>query len=102
MRVKSLMSLKVWSNLGLRKKISKSPYVGPFSPNHTKSNFSIRIPLYANLGFQKKMLFSQIRSNGHMRAKRLQRASKRASRASEPVAVFANHANQANQAAPTE
>ena len=75
MRAKSLMSLKVLSNLGLPKKISKSPYVGRFSVNHAKSNFSIRIPLYANLGFHKKMLFSQICSNGHMRAKRAARAS---------------------------
>ena len=40
MRVKSVMGLKVWSNLGLAKKISKSPYVGLFSVNHTKSNIS--------------------------------------------------------------
>ena len=40
MRVKSLMSLKVWSNLGLPKKNSKSPFVGLFLENHTKSNFS--------------------------------------------------------------
>ena len=40
MRVKSLMSLKVWSILGLPKKISKSPYVGLFSVNHAKSNIS--------------------------------------------------------------
>ena len=39
MRVKSLMSLKVWSNLGLPKKKSKSPFVGLFLENHTKSNF---------------------------------------------------------------
>ena len=97
MRVKSLMSLKVWSNLGLPKKISKSPYVGLFLENHTKSNFSIRIPLYANLGFHKKMSFLQICSNGHMRAKWVPRASERASRASEPGAVIAIQANQANQ-----
>ena len=101
--VKSLMSLKVWANLGLSKKNSKSSYVGLFLENHTKSNFSIRIPLYANLGFHKKMSFLQICSNGHMRAKRAPRASERASRASEPSfvsesgAVFANQANQANQ-----
>ena len=46
MRVKSLMSLKVRSILGLPKKISKSPYVGLFSENHTKSNFS-----YGDLSF---------------------------------------------------
>ena len=40
MRVKSLMSLKVWSILGPPEKISKSPYVGRFSENHAKSNFS--------------------------------------------------------------
>ena len=38
-RVKNVMGLKVWSNLGLPKKISKSPYVGPFFVNHAKSNF---------------------------------------------------------------
>ena len=109
-RVKNVMSLKVWENLGLPKKISKSPYVGLFLVNRAKSNFSIRIPLYANLGFHKKMLFSQICSNGHMRAKRAARASEwawcsprksskpsKASRASEPGAVFANQVNQANQ-----
>ena len=41
-RVKSLMSLKVWSILGPPKKKSKSPKVGRFSENHTKSNFSDR------------------------------------------------------------
>ena len=90
MRVKSLMSLKVWSNLGLPKKNSKSPNVGLFLENHTKSNFSIRIPLYANLRFHKKMLFSQISSDGHMQVKRVPRAS----RASVPGAVLANQANQ--------
>ena len=39
MRVKSLMSLKVRSNLGPPKKFSKSPQVGPVSVNHAKSNF---------------------------------------------------------------
>ena len=39
-RVKSLMSLRVRSILGLAKKNSKSPYVGLFLENHTKSNFS--------------------------------------------------------------
>ena len=39
MRVKSLMSLNVRSNLGLAKKNSKSPYVGLFLVNHAKSNF---------------------------------------------------------------
>jgi len=34
------MSLKVWSILGLPKKNSKSPQVGPVSVNHAKSNFS--------------------------------------------------------------
>ena len=34
------MSLKVWSILGPPKKISKSPYVGPFLVIHAKSNFS--------------------------------------------------------------
>ena len=104
--------LKVWLNLGLSKK-KKSQYVGLFLENHTKSNFSIRIPLYANLDFHKKMLFFQICSDGHMRVKRVPRASEssavyvnqaslanwawseRASRASEPGAVFANQANQA-------
>ena len=97
MRVKSLMGLKVWSNLGFPNKILKSSYVWLFLENHTKSNFSIRIPLYANLGFHKKMLFSQICSNGHMRAKRVPRANERASRASEPSSVPANQANQENQ-----
>ena len=46
MRVKSLMSLKVRSILGPPKKISKSPEVGRFSENHTKSNFSDRHLLY--------------------------------------------------------
>ena len=94
MRVKSFMGLKVWSNLGLAEEISKSRYVGLFLENHSKSNFSIRIPLYANLGFHKKMLFSQICSNGHMRAKRVPRASERASRACEPGAIFANQAKR--------
>ena len=31
-----LMGLKVWSNLGPAKQISKSPYVRPFSIYHTK------------------------------------------------------------------
>ena len=75
----------------------KIPRLGLFLENHSKSNFSIRIPLYANLGFHKKMLFSQICSNGHMRAKWVPRASERASRASEPGAVIAIQANQANQ-----
>ena len=39
MHAKSLMSLKVWSILGPPKKISKSPKVGRFLVNHTKSNF---------------------------------------------------------------
>ena len=30
MRVKSFMSLKVWSNLGLANQISKSPFLGDF------------------------------------------------------------------------
>ena len=37
--------------------------------NHAKSNFSIRIPLYANLSFHKKMIFFQICSDGYMRAR---------------------------------
>ena len=40
MRAKSLMSLKVWSNLGLAKKILKTSNVGPLLVNHAKSNFS--------------------------------------------------------------
>ena len=40
MRVKSLMSLKVWSILGPPEKISKSPKVGRFSENHAESKFS--------------------------------------------------------------
>ena len=86
MRVKSLMSLKVWSNLGLPKKISKSPFVGLFLENHTKSNFPKRIPFNANLGFHKKIIFFQICSYGHMRAKRVPRAS-------ESSAVYASHVN---------
>ena len=35
------MGLKVWPDLGLSKKFSKSPYVGPFLENHTKSNESL-------------------------------------------------------------
>ena len=46
MRVKSVMGLKVWSNLGLSKKISKSPYVGLFSENHAKSNFPYGYPFF--------------------------------------------------------
>ena len=34
------MSLKIWSNLGLAKKMSKSKYVGPLLVNHAESNFS--------------------------------------------------------------
>ena len=37
MRVKSLMSLKVWSNLGPPQIVSKFPKVGRFSENHAKS-----------------------------------------------------------------
>ena len=40
LRIKCVMGLKVWSNLGLTKKISKSSYVGPLLVNHAKSNFS--------------------------------------------------------------
>ena len=79
---------------GSYQKNSKSPFVGLFLENHTVSNFPIRIPLYANLDFHKKMLFSQICSNGHMRAKRVPRASERASRACEPGAIFANQAKR--------
>ena len=80
---------------GSSQKNFKIPLLGLFLENHSKSNFSIRIPLYANLGFHKKMSFLQICSNGHMRAKRAPRGSERASRASEPSAVLANQANQA-------
>ena len=89
--VTTLMGLKIEMEFGTSQKNSKSSYVGVISVNHTKSNFSIRIPLYTNLGFRKKMRFSQICSNGHMRAKRVPRAS----RASEPEAVFANQTIQA-------
>ena len=110
---------KSLSKFGSSQKKIKIRCIGLFLENHTKSNFSIRIPLYAKLGFHKKMLFSQNSTYGHMRAKRVPRASessavysnqanlankawseraKRASRASEPCAVFANQANQANQA----
>ena len=51
-RVKSLMSLKVRSILGLPKKISKSPYVGLFSVNHTKSKF----PLWVSVVFRTNFL----------------------------------------------
>ena len=66
---------KSLSKFGSFPKKIKILLIGLFLENHTKSNFSIRIPLYANLGFHKKMLFSQICSNGHMRAKRAARAS---------------------------
>ena len=75
---------------GSSQKKIKIPRLGLFLENHSKSNFSIRIPLYANLGFHKKMLFSQICSNGHMRAKRVPRAS----RACEPGTIFANQAKR--------
>ena len=51
---------------GSSQKKIKIPLLGLFLETHTKSNFSIRIPLYANLSFRKKMLFFQISSNGHM------------------------------------
>ena len=54
---------------GSSQKKFKIPFVKRLSVNHAKSNFSIRIPLYANLSFRKKMLFFQISSNGHMWAK---------------------------------
>ena len=91
------------SKFGSFQKKIKIPRLGLFFENHSKSNFSIRIPLYANLDFYQKMSFLQICSNGDMRSKRAPRASERASRASEPSfvsesgAVFANQANQANQ-----
>ena len=60
MRVKSLMSLKVCSNLGLAKKNYKTSYVGLFSVNHTKCIFHKRIPFNANLGVhKKKVIFSK-------------------------------------------
>ena len=40
---------------GSSQKNFKIPRLGLFLENHSKSNFSIRIPLYANLGFRKKM-----------------------------------------------
>ena len=51
---------------GSSQKKIKISRLGLFFENHSKSNFSIRIPLYANLSFRKKMLFFQISSNGHM------------------------------------
>ena len=52
--IKSLMSLKIWSNLGAPKEISKSAYVGRFLVNHTESNFYKEIPFKVNLCFHKK------------------------------------------------
>ena len=63
--------LKSLVKFGSSQKQIKIPLLGLFLENQTKSNFSIRIPLYANLGFYKKMLFSQICANGYMRAKQI-------------------------------
>ena len=57
MRVKSLMSLKVWSILGPPEKNSKSPQVGRFLVNHTKSNFSNFAPEIGLFG----LIFSDLR-----------------------------------------
>ena len=70
---------------GSSQKNFKIRMLGLFLENHSKSNFLIRIPLYANLGFHKKMPFLQICSDGHMRAKQVPRAS-------ESSAVYANQA----------
>ena len=51
------MSLKVWLNLGLAKKISKSSYVGPLLVNHAKSNFSNFAPEIGLFG----LIFSDLR-----------------------------------------
>ena len=53
MRAKSLMSLKVWSKLGLPEKNSKSPYVGRFSVNHAKSNLSLWVSVVFRIIFLK-------------------------------------------------
>ena len=56
-RVKSLMSLKVRSILGLPKKISKSQNVGRFSENHAKSK-----SLYGYLSFFVKFFLNLLKS----------------------------------------
>ena len=72
---------------GSSQKKIKIRLIGLFLENHTKSNISIRIPLYANLGFHKKMLFSQICANGYMQVPRARESS-------------AGYANQAKQSKP--
>ena len=111
MRAKSLMSLKIWSNLGLAKKNSKSPYVGLFLVNHAKSKFPYGVSIVFRTIYLK---FTQKRELPSLRAqpsrvsctnrtstKRGQFRSlqaKRTPQVSEPSAVYANQANQANQA----
>ena len=67
---------------GSSQKKIKILLLGLFLENHSKSNFSIRIPLYANLGFHKKMSFLQICSNGYMSSasERVERSFRKSSK----------------------
>ena len=88
--------------MGLARKIWKSPKVGLFLVNHAQSNFYNEIPIHANLDFHQKIGFSQICSNGYMRAKQVPQANESSavyanqavSEASKSGAIFANQAKQ--------
>ena len=91
MRVKSLMSLKVWSNLGLPKKISKSPYVGRFSVNHAKSNLSLWVSVVFRIIFLK---FTQKRD---LASSTSEQAKHRLRKPSKPSIVFTSEASIASE-----
>ena len=59
MQVKSLMSLKVWSNSGLANKISKSPFSGDFQKIVQKVVFFSGI-LFENIESSQKYFFAGI------------------------------------------
>ena len=102
MRVKSLMSLKVWSNLGLPKKISKSPHVGWFSVYHAKSRFHTKIRhfLYNFLEIYSKTRVSELESAA--KSSKLSRANKCQIRSSSVRASEASSANERASARASE